>query len=473
MNYKLFLLLILSIFLIKSSFAFIVTPSVINIDNAVGISTSVNLTIFNDNNFSLYNINFEANPYFSANTIDQLNPNETREITATITTDSPIHTSQNIKLMGNFVTTLIYPPEIHGVEITRIGYVPQNIQIKMGSSILYSNTDSLTHTITSDPIGLDTSIPPNGTATYQFNSMGDFDIWDRSLLFHQIVTVINNTYNEYTHNDAYDSYITVNIDSSYSETSLTFDLIDTDFTIDYNGVGEGLLRLFNSGNQTGRNITLASSSEWVSFQENNFNLDIGNQNYVQFLITPLIESTNQTNQSYSIGLTASGSNLPAITKNINLNIPYYDVGDYVNYTDREELIRKINELRKLLADFNLSEEQQKEIIYVEREFNYSYTGAEMFQYLTEQTTIKDELNRIGGDVIPVLDFINNKFPSQFNEMINLYNKTLEETEKTRKTTEFMSFIGGSAVVILGLFGIITFILKKQRKKKIQEQRLLG
>jgi plastocyanin len=67
-------------------------------------------------------------------------------------------------------------PAPNTIMITNAGYQPNSLQVKVGTTITWTNTDSAAHTVTSDTAGVFDSGPinTNATFTFTFSQAGTF-----------------------------------------------------------------------------------------------------------------------------------------------------------------------------------------------------------------------------------------------------------------------------------------------------------
>ena len=73
----------------------------------------------------------------------------------------------------------------HNVNIVSGGYTPSTLSIKAGDTVVWTNTDTVDHTVTSMPTYDSTTIMPGGTWSYTFNTTGTYNY---SCMFHQTMT---------------------------------------------------------------------------------------------------------------------------------------------------------------------------------------------------------------------------------------------------------------------------------------------
>src|SRR5258706_2553537 len=94
-------------------------------------------------------------------------PTKTKHVKATHTPPSP-PTATTVAPM--------LTPAPNTVMITSAGYQPNNLQVKVGDTVTWTNTDNAAHTVTSDTARVFDSGPlnSNATFTFTFNQAGTF-----------------------------------------------------------------------------------------------------------------------------------------------------------------------------------------------------------------------------------------------------------------------------------------------------------
>ena len=111
-------------------------------------------------------------------------PPKTKHVKATHTPPSP-PTATSVAAM--------LTPAANTIAITNAGYQSNNLQVKVGTTVTWTNADSAAHTVTSDTAGVFDSGPinSNATFTYTFSQAGTFayhSTGDASLMGTIIVT---------------------------------------------------------------------------------------------------------------------------------------------------------------------------------------------------------------------------------------------------------------------------------------------
>lgn len=94
-------------------------------------------------------------------------PTKAKHVKATHTPPSPPTTA---------AVAPVLTPAPNTVTITSAGYQPNSLQVKVGDTVTWTNTDSAAHTVTSDTVGVFDSGPINSNAnfTFTFSQAGTF-----------------------------------------------------------------------------------------------------------------------------------------------------------------------------------------------------------------------------------------------------------------------------------------------------------
>jgi len=444
-----------------------VLPSTVNADVYSNEPFFVNLTIKNNFNMTFYNLTFTAPDYIELPVINELKSGESKLIEMKILTQSQFSTAITPILRGNYLIFIDFTPVTHSINILHNSYQPSNLEIHQGDSIKYFNSDTISHSATCSYFD-HTLAPSEYWTTQPLNNIGQIDVWDKSLLFHGYLNVINKTKEELAHNDAYNSQFSINLNSFYRQSDFSFDLIDTNLTVEADSTKSGLLKLINSGNETIINMSLTSDYVWIDFLENQFNLQQNEQNYVEFLISPLITQTNDTGKNYTIQLKAKGTNTGEITRNLEIYVPYKELQD-INLSDREATIRELKRLVEIIAQLNLDETGINEtIIYKDLEFQYNLSGREIDKVLTDITGLKDDFGRISGNMVVILDYLENKLKADMENLTLTTQESILIAEENKKTIDFrntMTAVITIFVLVIILLSSLLYYFNRKRKKE--------
>jgi plastocyanin len=67
---------------------------------------------------------------------------------------------------------------VNAVKITSAGYEPKIISVKRGTIVTWTNTDNVSHTVTSTTRAFDSSLASGKTYSYTFSTPGSYDYGD-------------------------------------------------------------------------------------------------------------------------------------------------------------------------------------------------------------------------------------------------------------------------------------------------------
>lgn len=318
-----FLFLILSINLAS---ALQVTTNITSIEGVINVDYPINISIYNDFNYTIYDVGILENSYFTIGLIDEMQKNQTIETSVIFNTNITISGSRTLTFNFLYMVNQTLTPNTSYVNITATGFIPQTSQIYKGWDVIFFNKDNLLHSITHNNMtpDFDFDIMPNATGSHTFNVLKNYSIYDKYMGFIGQINVLNNIVSQSIYNPLYDFDLSFNINVGYVNTSLSLNVFEDNYIVGYGEMEEGVLLISNQGANPAVNIHL--SSDWISFNENDFTLSPSENNYVTFYITPLIYYTNDTNKNYTKSITAKAINSESIIKNINIFIPYADLG---------------------------------------------------------------------------------------------------------------------------------------------------
>ncbi|MBU0958139.1 MAG: hypothetical protein KKF56_05010 [Nanoarchaeota archaeon] len=299
-----------------------ISPNPINIDVKVGEQKTFQLTMNNSFNFAIMDFEFTNLTGFTFPNVT-LDPHTSGTIDFTVNRQNSISASIPSKVGFKYLVELPQEIETHYINITEMGYSPNFLAIKQGDTVVWRNIDDITHTVTSGIF--DYNIGVNQSASHLFNEVREVNYQDLIVFYGGTIDVLNKTAQSKAHNPNYDIIWTVNVNSISDPTQLQVTIDDNDYTVEATGVKEGSIKIENIGNKTAERIELTSSSDWLKFDENNFDLATGDKNFVTFKIQPRIYSSNETNMTYHFDVTVKASNSDPYITPISVYVPYSDV----------------------------------------------------------------------------------------------------------------------------------------------------
>jgi len=199
------------------------------------------------------------------------------------------------------------------VIITSEGFTPQTVIIRQEDTVTWNNLDSIKRTATSTLFDL--KIEPNASQSFQFNDIEDVSYFDETLFFGGTIRVINKTKEELVNNPSFNKILTVDLRVTLDPTNIGVTNNQNNYTLKATATTEGQLQIENIGNIT----------DWIIFKENNFDLEVGENNFVTYSIEPLIFQTEETNQTYNVDIKIKAANSEEVIETISIFIPFENV----------------------------------------------------------------------------------------------------------------------------------------------------
>jgi plastocyanin len=324
------ILLISSVFLFSLISAnVVITPSPLDATVQVNHEKNFSITIRNNYTFDILDFSFsglkEKGFVFPSMTIPK---NTSATYSIKVKTNQSYHGTIASLVEFKFYVDLPEGTSTHTIRISEYGFNSSYNTIRDGDTIVWTNTDTLTHDIYSAHFGT-ISIAPNQTQSYTFHTIGSFSYYDLDFVdfneFQGIIEVVNKTSKQKAHNPNYDITWNVNLNSVLDETIINAENSQSSFNIEYGQFKKGLLTITNTGTTKAEEINLSSDSEWIAFDENNFDLSPGSTEWVEYTIFPNMMATEGTNKTYNktISLKAYNSNQKNIS--ISIFIPYKEI----------------------------------------------------------------------------------------------------------------------------------------------------
>lgn len=436
----------------------------ISVKKDVSSSFSVNLT--NTFSFPITDFEFKNLSGFIFPNIT-IQPNQSVIVNYNVLQNSLIQYSKDVPVNFKYLVDIPVNPVTIKINITETGFNPNFVTIHEGDTVIWTNGDDVSHTVTSGSFDSD-EIAPGSSYTRTFNQMGTLDYQDFILLWAGQIQILNRSSAEKVNNPNYNKIIHVNLNVYSDPTNLTFSILDENYTVDSSSTADGMISIKNIGSQIANKITL-TADKWIVFEKNNFDLAINQQIYVPFKIKPLLLANNQTNQTYSINIFANGLNVEQYSSKINVYIPYSNVEDMG--TDQGFLVfyAKFCEQNPTFAIctgmVNGSGDNGK-IIYRDPEIPINLTSTQVYAMLKRIQQIQDSNARTDNEVKELKNQLSQEIP----EIRGLLNQSVSISQANKEKSDTNTHLFW-IVLVMGIFGIIaitvTFqIVKLQRKRSM-------
>jgi len=451
----------------------------------------INVKLTNEYNFSIFNIVFtEPNNDFTFPEISELTSGESKDIEIKIKTNEAYSTiTQHSTVRFNYYTSINSNPKIHNVTIIFPSLTPDSITIEKGDYVSWINKESQSHTVYAQDNSFTKTIKNNSISDLtKFNTIQSItycDILFGGCIYHIEVT---NKSKELTYDESKNKQMTFIINSIYNETTIEMTLLDDNFSIEYNEVSDGMLRIENNGGFEIKNVILTSDyPDWISFDENEFNINSGQTKIIIFTIDPKISEIDQTNSSYEIDIRAKGINSGQVKDTLFVFIPYEEELENYGNMSKEELVKALKDLETVLKNLNLepnpdcpdnkpywSTTEKKCISEAEmtnQVIQYNYTQEEVSSIFLKIGGINDELSTLGDYQNPILEDIQNKFTNLFQYMEEIKKSTNEsytlakENEETIQSGKRWRVVWIVAIILALLGGVAYYLIYYRKKQK--------
>ena len=324
-NTKIFLILITSIFLITFVNAnLVISPIPLEATTKINQEASYQITLTNNYNFNIFDFQFGnlISKGFTFPNIE-IEKNSTQTITASFLPTTSIHENIQVPISFKYFVELPTGAQTYEINLTDpSGFSPNYLPIKQEDSVKFNNH----HTVNFDVVieGNTYNIPINSSITHQFNIIGTVNYYDIYFGYSGVIEILNKSTKEKAHNPNYDINWVVNINSILNPTTLEIDNSKEVYEIEYGKFKKGLLTIKNNGTEKAELISL-TSTDWINFNKNDINIEPGEEDWIEYTITPIIFDTNNTDKNYEIELKIKATNTEEYSERINLFVPFKEV----------------------------------------------------------------------------------------------------------------------------------------------------
>jgi len=458
--------LIVSIILISLvSATLTISPNPITIQTRMNELNTFNATFTNNFNFRIQDFSFTNLTGFSFPQIT-LDPAQSLNIEFTVERNSPIETSIPSSVRFNYLVDVPSNPQTHYINITSVGFIPQFIVIHEQDTIAWTNIDTISHTVTSS--FFDLTVLPNQTVERIFTQSGTINYQDLVLYFGGTIEVLNRTSQQAVHNPQYDIIWNVDLSVIADPTELEIEPFGgVNFTVEAIGSTEGLFRIKNIGDEIAQSIQLSTEDGWLTFDENNFNLGIGEQKFVDYTIAPIIWETNETNKTYDIDIKAKALNSEEVTFGISVFVPFLDME--TGLTEEETLLilwERIchNNPNAPLCTGILESGGNGSVIYADPEFQFNFTSSMFLDLLRRQRNAEDTADRTANRVTTIEQLLATNNPEMLRILNESITKQLENEDRIRRNSN-LRWITGFFILASGAVIFIGVKYRRYNEKK--------
>lgn len=455
-----------------------VSPTSYDITTLLDKSKEHSITFYNGFNYSIYNVTFSPINGFNFPTVTEIPSNQSKTVNFTTLFTDIIDTQETSTVSFVYFVSVDPTIHIHDVNITDAGFMPGEITILRQDKVRWNNTGSIAHTVTTvtgEPV-LEHTLLPNETYEVGFDFVNRMEYKDDVLFFGGAVNVLERYSDEPTHNPIYDKTISFNLRSVYEETYLVLQLLENNYTVEFGKSTEGILSIKNNGSLDAYNIELSSSlPSWIAFEENNFNLSIGETNFITYTVVPDLQYTNETDKQYDIGISVVSDNAETITDFLYVMVPFKDIENQSQENLSEFFKQKLEFCNNFpTSPYCLQEpliEYVNITIYREAPLPYNFTFEEIRTIFTRLQTLEDLNTRTTNNIKETMDLIRTDLQDMRQNVNSSTAIAMEAKKKAddEQRARWMVIIG---VIIVATIGFATFVLI-MRRRQMQKEDIVG
>lgn len=464
---KILLLLLTFSFIALASSELLISQAVdINVKQNTLQQFSMNLT--NTFNFAIMDFEFRNLTGFHFPNIT-IQPNQSIVVSYNVTQSEISSYSKDVLVIFKYLVDIPPNTQTMNVNITPNGFNPDFLTIHEGDTIIWTNGDDLSHTVTSGSFDSN-DISPGQTYERTFQNIETIDYQDLNLFLSGRIQVLNRSTPQKVNNPNYNKIVKFNVNVYSDPTNLSVNVLESNYNINAWASGEGMLSIKNIGEEQAQKILVTSSSSWVKFDKNNINLEKGAISYIPFTIQPVILSSNDTNKNYEININIKGLNTESFNTKINVFIPFSDeleqASEDEKFLEAYDRWCQANPTRPLCTGYINTSGNGSQVVYRDPQIPVNYTVVARYNEMKDIQKIKDSIERTNND----LKLTNDKISTEMPQIKSLLNQSLEISNSAEQRSKEIY----SLFWIVSIFSILIggFLISWKYIAKYQEKRVL-
>jgi len=467
-------LLILAIFLISSVSAGItITPATLEATTQINEQKDYQITIINNFDFDIFDLSFgdltSKGFTFPDMTIEK---NSTKSFTILFKPTISIHENLQVPVSFKYFVDLPLETATHQINISDpAGFTPNYLPIKQGDSVKFNNKHGNNFDVVIE--GNSYNIPNGSSITHQFNNLGLKTYYDSYFGFSGSVEVLNKSSKEKAQNPNYNINWAVNINAISNPTTLTVDNSKNSYEVEYGKFKKGLLTIKNTGTEKAELVKL-TSTDWITFNKNNINLEINDEEWVEYTITPIVFDTNETAKNYSISISTKGSNTNEINTTLSVFVPYKIVSTTFGEDSLDDRAWLDNVFcpkypQSFLCNASSESYQNGSTIYTDSDIPINVSKRVIYDLQKDVKTTMDSNERTNNEMKILMDMLRTEFP-EFRSIIN-NSLTIQEQNEKKTATAIRSWV--IIFFFLFIYFLLYIVFKKWNKKSHKENLMNG
>lgn len=433
------------------------TPPSVSIDLLEAQTVTRDISIYNNFSFSIFNVTMTELPSgISANMISSIPSKSSATLQITASSSMPVSVSTSGRIYFMIEVDRSDESRTYNINLTREGFVPRDIMIRQGDTLVWLNRDSITHSVTSAIF--DSDISPNATFTRLFTDVGAITYRDAYIGYYGSISVMNRTTQQYAYYAPYDVMLPINFNVVMHQTDLQVSVLMNDtITCPIDEGCETLVRVKNIGNSTAKNVTVIGAMP----NKDRFDLTPDQETYLVLTINPLISlqptitTTEQTNKTitHTIGIIAL--NAPRISREVSIFIPFFEMDGYnMSSNDLASWWKYYDHLCQNFPNSSLCHgepiiQEVEKVVFKEPEYPYNYSTDDIRNMMIRDTAQTDEIRRISST------------QTEMKESDNTQEKTLIEISGRLTNIEAAlkdNSDSNNGLKVAGILGVLLLII---------------
>lgn len=315
---------ILSYFILSPVSSLVFSSPTFTLNSTYNIETLIAFNVTNNASYPLYNLELSSK-YTTTDKIN-LNAGEMKQINLKVKTTEIGGLTDNVKfIMYKSVNcSTIGAGEPFNVNITGVSSTPNTLSICKGESVRFNNIyESWIKLKIYPALDYGDQISSGNSYVKVFDTVGNFPFEVYPLIPGGNIEVTDTSI--FLHSVSDDTTLPLIINSVMEATNLSITAFSTNYIINYDSNTNGFLIIQNIGSKKAIKVHLDAT--WFTFDINNFDLDIGGSKAVNFVISPYVSSTSETNISHTISVKVKADNVIEFVKNILIFVPYANIAE--------------------------------------------------------------------------------------------------------------------------------------------------
>lgn len=455
-----------------------------------GLWKDFSITVLNSNDFDVYNVHVES-PVFDfvsvrSGFVNLSNGVQGNLVFGVLANETFSSTNFGLDVVFDYRILDDASPVMIPIEIKNSEWNVSDLVLRVGDSLDVYNRDPIDHTFSDVAGSFYVVVPDESNIQRTFDVIGDYLVYDGVNGDTFDLGVVSSETLIFGHRESDDVGFTLSLESVYPKTNVSVEWLTGDFSGVFNETFEGVGKITNKGENKAEDIFM--DMLWTVFKSdgvvlNNFTLASGQSKIFTYFISPVINRTSQTNQSYELVANVSGKNFPSFQSSpVSLFIEFAEFGQvYLNgssvfildFDAMKEYCQSHSDDDR--CDFGFRDVERVVEVYPDNVINFTRNETLLIknfpEILQREFNRNNELRNNMSGLIESFSNALNIYEVEHNKLLDFVNKSETERLKDKEQTDLILIIVfvGFALVLAGGGGYwyYTYRLKLDNVKKTE------